>query len=301
MNSGIPVLSGELASPVEKIRPWYCSYPYRLLSWWDMQRFSARAFYLIGIEIGFIPSSVAKEAEEQAFPIQCLEEPASEALAKLTKAKATTIEEWCRTIDLDFSAEYARRMAEKLDKPMMRNEILRQMGELRQRITDEMKGKLFMYIPPYHARFYGVQEPFGSEVAEKFPSIAFDAMEAGNCYACERSTACVFHLMRILETVLVVLGKPFNVTVTHTNWNTAIEQIEARIRDMHSDPVWKSLSDWKDQREFYSQAVSYLGVVKDAWRNFTAHARGKYTQEEARLMMMNIKSFMEKISQRVSE
>lgn len=87
--------------------------------------------------------------------------------------------------------------------------------------------------------------------------------------------------MRVLEIGLTALGKVFNVSLAHTNWAPAIDQIESRIRDMHKDPQWKVFPDWKDQQEYYAQAAIHFGMLKDAWRNYTAHARGKYDDQEA--------------------
>jgi hypothetical protein len=41
--------------------------------------------------------------------------------------------------------------------------------------------------------------------------------------------------------------------------------------------------------------------LKDAWRNYTAHARGKYTEEEAKLIIENTRAFMQKLATRLSE
>ncbi|MGC8536626.1 MAG: hypothetical protein ACP5QR_14025 [Rhizomicrobium sp.] len=135
----------------------------------------------------------------------------------------------------------------------------------------------------------------------KFPSATFEIREAGNCFALGRFTASVFHLMRVLEIGLTAVGKVFNVSLAHTNWEPAIRELESKIRGMRQDPDWKSVSDYKEQQEFYAQAISYLVVAKDAWRNYTVHARGKFTEEEAALMMKNIQAFMQKISVRLGE
>jgi len=50
---------------------------------------------------------------------------------------------------------------------------------------------------------------------------------------------------------------------------------------MHKDPIWKAKPDYKEQQEFFAQAASHFGVLKDAWCNYTAHARGKYDSNEA--------------------
>ena len=107
--------------------------------------------------------------------------------------------------------------------------------------------------------------------------------------------------MRVLEIGLGVLGGKFDVSLAHTNWAPAIEEIESKIRNMHTDPQWKGLPDLKDQKECYDQAASQFGILKDAWRNYTMHSRGKYTEEEAEHMFDNVRDFMQKLSEKLSE
>jgi len=105
--------------------------------------------------------------------------------------------------------------------------------------------------------------------------------------------------MRILEIGLAVLGKRFSISADHTNWETVINQIEKAIGVMDKDP--NRPADWKDEREFYSQCASHFRVVKNAWRNYTAHARGKYDEQEALDMLGNVRGFMQKIATRLHE
>jgi hypothetical protein len=167
--------------------------------------------------------------------------------------------------------------------------------------TTEQEMSLHRYfeVAPDKARYYVDVEPFGAEVANKFPSTAYDAIEACRCFALGRNTACVFHLMRVLERGLAAFAKRFGVPADHTNWHTIIEGIESAVRNMSKDPVRPS--DWKDQQEFFAQAANYLMFVKDAWRNYTAHARGKYTDEEAETILINMRGFMQKLATRLSE
>jgi hypothetical protein len=104
-----------------------------------------------------------------------------------------------------------------------------------------------------------------------------------------------------LEIGLTVLGKVFGVSLAHTNWGPAIDQIESKIRQMHVDPAWKALPDCKEQQEFYSQAASHLGIAKDAWRNHTAHVRGKYDEQEASDILTGVRAFMQKLATRLAE
>ncbi len=168
----------------------------------------------------------------------------------------------------------------------------------------EFRWKDFFYVPPERAKFFpraDDQHIFGEAVARAFPSAIYDLSEAGTCLALARGSACVFHLMRILEVGLIALGKRFGVSLERTNWAPAIDQLESKIREMHKDPMWKSLPDCKEQQEFFAQAASHFGVLKDAWRNYTMHARGGYTPEQAERVFENVKGFMQKLATRLRE
>jgi len=41
--------------------------------------------------------------------------------------------------------------------------------------------------------------------------------------------------------------------------------------------------------------------IKEAWRNYTAHAHGKYTEEEAATMVVSVRAFMQKLATRLHE
>jgi hypothetical protein len=167
-----------------------------------------------------------------------------------------------------------------------------------------LKNKAFFYIPPERARYWPTENDphaFGNDVAAKFPSAQIDIYQASICLATDLSTASVFHLMRVMELGLSALGRVFNISLAHTNWEPAITGIEAKIRGMRSDPTWNTVADMKEKQEFYAQVASHFGVLKDAWRNYTMHSRGKYTTNEAELIYSNAKSFMQKLSQRLSE
>ena len=160
--------------------------------------------------------------------------------------------------------------------------------EVQSRIVDELESHVFLQIAVSKIQFYEQKTPlFGQAVNDCFPSASYDIEEAGKCFSLERNTACVFHLMRVLEVGLAVLASKLSVQSHHTNWQKIIEQIESKVRSMGGDPARGS--NRKDEQEFYSQAAHHFMILKDAWRNYTAHARGKYTEEEARRIFDNVR------------
>jgi len=68
--------------------------------------------------------------------------------------------------------------------------------------------------------------------------------------------------------------------------------LEASVRNLANDP--DRPVDWKDQQEVFSQTASHFMVMKNAWRNYTAHAHGFFGEEEAENIMTNIRAVMQK-------
>jgi hypothetical protein len=166
-------------------------------------------------------------------------------------------------------------------------------------IHHDLDSYAFEAIPSDRVEYYEAKHLFGENVHERFFSTAYDVSEAGSCYALGRNTACVFHLMRVLEVGLNALAARFGVPSDHTNWGTMIDAIQKAIKNIDKDSARPD--KWKDDREFYSQCTSHFDVVKDAWRNYTAHARGKYDPKEAQDMLRNVRGFMEKLATRLQE
>lgn len=276
-------------APLVCLPPWREN-PYRLVSLWDMQ-FDAfktlRALDLLTRIEASIELLGGTYINSPTFHNVCLENLHN--LAVVLKELGLFSQER-RAIQM---ASYVS----KYDKEPELSEI----KKLRLLIEHDIEQFSFEAIPRDRVPYYEAVHLFGDQVHDHFFSAAYDIREAGTCYSLGRWTACVFHLMRVLEIALAVMGKVFDVSLAHTNWAPAIDQMESRIREMHKDANWKSLPDVKNQQEFYAQVASHFGILKDAWRNYTAHARGKYDPSECLLILRNTDSFMRKLATRLHE
>ena len=268
--------------------PWLEN-PYRLVSLWDMLRFNAGSFavcsaslikYWQGLKHGALITD--RGIQELAYTLGELQEN-------------------CRNHGLTSTLNQVNRIRQYCRDETVRAEMLSQLlGEAVVRLEEDLSSRMFLAVPINLVNYYEQSEPlFGLEVAKKFPSSTYDIAEAGKCFALHRSTAAVFHLMRVLELGLSALAARFGIPCSHTNWQTVIEGIEKAIRGMGSDP--KKPADWKQQQEFFSQAASSLMLIKDAWRNYTMHARGKYTEDEVETIFPNVRAFMQKLATRLHE
>ena len=244
-----------------------------------MEKFSGVAFYKIATFLEKMSTIGMRNFTIDPHDIT------SEALESLNDA--------CHTIGLNFSCKYLDLIIKTIDEGKTKSaDFQRMLSVLHGRIKDEMEEKSFMYLPPERASRYDQQEPFGAEVHKNFPSVLFDSKEAGNCFASARFTACVFHLMRVLEVGLIAFAGLFpSVPTNKENWQPIIEKIESEIREMPKAAV--KAPDWKEKQEKYSQIANNFMFFKDAWRNYTAHARGKYTEDESDAIYRNVRSFMQ--------
>jgi hypothetical protein len=269
-----------------------------------MLQFSARGFYwtsqyLENLKIDCYMLSLPVDGDT---PILNMTTHIDERLKKKCLQMLEQAETQFRAIDLTISADTVGDIRKRIEKNILGCNcqwLVDQITNLQKLVERETKGKVFLYVTPERAKFFpngDNPQAFGSDVAGAFPSAVYDVHESALCLALARPTASVFHLMKTLEYGLAALGDQFGVSLEHTNWAPALGEIESKIREMHKDAIWKSMPDCKLIQEKFAQAASTFGVFKDAWRNYTMHKRGKYTEEEAELLFNNVKSFMQKIT-----
>lgn len=271
------------------LAPW-TENPYRLVSFWQMFRFDA----------GRLVRSMQYLAETSRIleSSEFRNHPYCNALEKhVYDQNLRELAEYCEQMEFRLTKVTVDRLLRMIDDPRLNNGMVADLlGEAMRRLRDETEIHKVFALPPEKLKYYECAGTlFGDAVNTAFPSANYDLAEASRCFALRRSTACVFHLMRALEVGLGVFAQRFGVPADHTNWHNVIEGIEKAIRSMGADPATRP-ADWKDQQEFFAKAASHFMVMKAAWRNYTAHARGKYTDEEAETLMINVRGFMQKLA-----
>jgi len=156
-------------------------------------------------------------------------------------------------------------------------------------VDSELESRIFFHVQPASALFYDQAELFGAPVNAKFPSIQYDMVEAGNCYAASRSTACVFHLMRIMEVGVQAFGEKLGVTYPDSkNWQNILDESNKAIRALPQ----------KDRSTIKLCEISAnLYSVKLVWRNEVMHPNDTYTLEEAENLIRLVKLFLSNLSE----
>ncbi len=247
-----------------------------------MQKFSADAFLTVAKYLADVRARL-----EKMGPPDFIVTPMSKDAGGYNTL--TAVRGICEGMGLRVSMKCVDHMLEEAQKEEPTVGLLTDaIAQVERTIKWEMEDKLFMYIPPDRAERYDQKELLGKEVNAKFPAIQYDAVEAGNCYACGRSTATVFHLMRIMEVGVQEFGTKLGVKLAaEKNWQNVLDEINKAI---------KALDQKAQTTKELAAASANLYSVKLAWRNEVMHPNDTYTLEEADNLIRQVKIFMEQLA-----
>jgi hypothetical protein len=269
----------ERNQPIRVKVPWFEKL-YNFVSWWDVEKFAASQYCVLTANL----TTYVERYALNALAIVPFEDKSSliEELQLMTDK--------CREIGLEVSAlQFEAAIHGLQQRHLTAIQVSQMLVGLGQAIASEMSTHLFLWVPKEKSRYYEQVGLFGEKVTNSFPSAERDIKSAGSCYAENKNTACVMHLMRVLELGLASLAAKLNVTINNPNWHTVIADIEtkiAQINGSHAGPNWKA------DRDFYAAAAKDFRYFKDAWRNHAMHVHEHYDELEARSILDHVKAFM---------
>jgi hypothetical protein len=214
----------------------------------------------------------------------------------IIRVELNTIRPHCMTLGLESSVRRIDRLLLSLYPvtPLVQltpDRFRSSLYELRVTIDDELRSRLFLYVPSAMAELYEQPDLFGAVVHSKFGRASADIRSAGTCIALGQPTAAVFHLMCVLEVALDALSAALNLPYSQKNWEQILHAIEGETSKLTS----------RHDREFYSRAALEFKFFRDAWRNHTMHGRGRYDGKQAAEVFDHVKAFVVHLSSRLSE
>jgi hypothetical protein len=174
-------------------------------------------------------------------------------------------------------------------RPKTFQEIGRLVTDLYGRALDELAGRCLLMVTLDRKTAY--EEPVkGWELPiEAFHSSQNDIEEAQRCYALDRSTACVFHLMRALETPLKVLSNELGIVKHKPTWEAYLSVMPDHIKAKFPDQT----KEHGEKRAYFTALEGHLRAIKTAWRNPTMHEIARvYTSEMAHELIVLVRGFM---------
>jgi|SRR5271157_2554699 len=262
--------------------------PFRIVSLLDTLRFYARGFVRICSNLGHCSGIINALAHPKySVDLGEIEEEIKE-LVFHSRASGLTISAG----NAEVLLEHIEYLPNQNNEKQHYDEIRGKLDSLIQTVLHELDDKTMLMLSPTNSHFYDEKGTFlGQDTIDKFKELERDAIEAGNCFAAGRYTACVFHLMRIMERLVQDFASNVGAEITHkgkpveikyAEWHEIEDAIQAKIKDMPKG----------ERKSRCNAAVITLSAVRLGVRNEVMHPRGFYDEEDARKLLSNVKSFV---------
>lgn len=216
--------------------------------------------------------------------------------------------EACRELEDTFHTmelKASRRALSRLKGNLQNNKNFNRVGfvtyanDVLLRLRDELETTVFLHLDTNELKFYRPEAPlFGENATKHYPSAQAELDEAGRCLGLGRGTACVFHLMRVMEIGLRAVARRLSINdptkPAQRNWGFMLAEIR---RAIDTKKRWPRGT----RKQFFEEVYASLDSVKNPWRNATMHVEHVYTVEEAENILYAVRAFISKIASRFDE
>lgn len=199
----------------------------------------------------------------------------------------------CDDLDLPITAKLL--LARTKDVPATVGEF----DLLMEVLDSELAEKTFFFVPADRAAYYARGDILSEGAKAAFPSAFGELQNAGNAYAVDLPTSCVFHCMRALEHGLRALATDLDRQFDVQVWQDIINQIESEIAALGKQlPKGQAKSE---RLQFLSEAAKEFVFFKDGWRNYVSHGKATYSQQQALTALSHARDFLERLSTHLRE
>jgi hypothetical protein len=277
--------------------PWVLE-PHRLVSLLEIME-----FYYPEVFLGFAQlHGVILGLTREESPESIADKPMGEPMRLATLEIVVKVRDSCESLGLRASMATVERICGALcDDAVAFGTIRSLMEELQGRLFDELKLTMILALTTTEAEGYSKPRKGWDEILKKFPGTVDEIEEAGKCLALNRNTACVFHLMRLMECGLRALGKSLDNPALDPKRNPSWDAILKKCDDEIGKPAKSRCLEWQTDDQFFSTATANLRAVKESWRNPTMHVERNYDGEQAREIYLSVRTFMRHLAGKLSE
>lgn len=287
-----------IASPWEETPQW-SPRPFHLVRLLDMFRFYW-SFVLTYAELRFLLNEITNRADTQGD-----RSVLDQATANDLRDKLVAFENECKRSGFGSVLDRFNKLSHLTPtlQELRVGDLRHQLIELLDAADLEARKRVFLVLAEEERRF-NLKHPFGESVYRQFEFTRYDVREAKNCFALGRYTACVFHLMRVVERGLRTLAKalkvkcPGNRPIDITEWGGLIDAIERKISEIERK---RRTTSREADLKFYHGAAAQFRHFKNAWRNHIMHGRATYDSDEAIMIMRHVDEFMRHLATRLKE
>ena len=222
------------------------------------------------------------------------------------------VKQFCEEYDYDTCRDIASITADRLHRTATQTPavIEAEARNIQTLLSREVHYQKFLWISKSKSEYVDNDNLFGRAVTDAFPSSSRDIREAGNCLAAECGTGAVFHLMRACEFSLRALARDRDIEfkdkpLDEKEWGQILDVLESKVGKLNraDRALWVDSKARDMQLRYYSGLVQELRSFNVAWRRHISHAdvRAFYDAEEAMGIFNHVRTFMQNISERISE
>ncbi|WP_139372896.1 hypothetical protein [Nitrobacter vulgaris] len=161
-------------------------------------------------------------------------------------------------------------------------------------VNAELKGRKFFALE-VHGSYFNDPRLFGQEVFNNFSSATDDITEAGSCLSLNRPTACVMHLMRVLEVGLASLAAEMGIK-KQNDWGSYLREIDREL-----ERRIKASGARSPDEQFFAEASKNIDDMRRAYRNPTMHPDKSYSVERANDILQSVRSFMRHLATKLHD
>lgn len=243
----------------------------------DMLQFAANDFFLLSMnatKFSCLPDFVMRDRKHMEEFVKTL----------------ALVRGHCKAIGMDLSANQAVAIMEELRENGRAEKIKPMVDELIRRISEELDRHQFGYIPSDRQRYVDPKWLWDTDIdcADDTDEVIREFHAAGRCYAFDESTACVFHLMRIVDWCLRKVAASLSIAYDASNWRG----IGKKISDEMEKKYQTKTDEWKKQEPFYAEILTDIQAISRAHRNPALHDIQKnYEPKEALYMLTVVEEF----------
>jgi hypothetical protein len=251
--------------------------PYKLVTWWDMEQFSAEEFYGIAVII---------ERQRARFAHKRTGGPIIGGYVyRLSTVELTQISvdfeqigQKCKKLDLPNSegaADYIKDSAIcalHTEGTLDNRWVVQAIDNFQHTLNVETRNVLFLQVERRRKTYY--EEPLSGweEVTKRFPAAIPDIEESARCFACGRYGGTVFHAMLIAERGAVEVGELIEIKDPKPGWPSTIREMDRVVhRAKYADlsPVEQKY------RPLLTKLLPTMQAMETGWRHKISHVEGR--------------------------
>jgi len=248
----------------------------------------AAAYFCLGERLsdvrGMIFSCLHPEKVESAAAIAA-QDPKAWSEMPLWKL-IPALEQGCRELGLPMTLDAIRlyREAAGYNEPD-NQQIHNRLQEVILRAGKELESVKFLFVSGTHVPHYEIPADGWEAAIKEFPEIQSDVEEANRCFALSRTTASVFHMMRVMEAGIRRLAARLDPTIDVTlSWGLLEPLINNAVNALPRTEA--------ERKSKLAAAAAHFHNVRWAWRNETMHPKAVYSETEASEVLAAVRAFI---------